>query len=202
MKILKFGRFVLILVGILFNSQASFAQDYHESLVNFQKDLNEEFKNPEESPLSKKGIESFKGLPFFPIDEKYKVIAKFERAPVANPLQMKTTANTMKSYDLYAVATFELNGKEWKLNIYQSHQLRVQEKYKDYLFLPFTDQTNGADTYGGGRYIDLKIPVGDRIVIDFNKAYNPYCAYNGGYACPIPPKENDLGMAIEAGVKK
>jgi hypothetical protein len=179
-----------------------FAQDYHKSLEHFQTELNEEFKNLNESPLSKREIKSFEGLPFFPIDEKYKVMAKFERTNSTSLYQLKTTANTMKSYDLYGIASFEFHGKEWKLNIYQSHQLRVQEKYKDYLFLPFTDQTNGAETYGGGRYIDLSIPEGERIEIDFNKAYNPFCAYNGGYACPIPPKENDLALRIEAGVKK
>ncbi len=73
--------------------------------------------------------------------------------------------------------------------------------FENYLFLPFTDLTNGNGTYGGGRYIDLEIPKGDTMVIDFNKSYNPYCAYNGKYSCPIPPKENDLNIAIKAGVK-
>jgi uncharacterized protein (DUF1684 family) len=86
------------------------------------------------------------------------------------------------------------------LNVYQSHTLREKEGYKDYLFLPFTDLTNGNETYGSGRYIDLRIPERETIIIDFNKAYNPYCAYNYGYACPIPPKENKLKVEIRAGV--
>ncbi|WP_192347263.1 DUF1684 domain-containing protein [Algoriphagus sp. Y33] len=73
---------------------------------------------------------------------------------------------------------------------------------KPVLFLPFTDQTNGGETYGGGRYMGLTIPTGDTIELDFNKAYNPYCAYASGYACPIPPKENDLEVPIRAGVMK
>ena len=75
------------------------------------------------------------------------------------------------------------------------------EKYKDYLFIPFTDKTSGIETYGGGRYIDLVLSdiVNKTCTIDFNKAYNPYCAYTAGYNCPIPPKENDLPVAIKAG---
>ena len=76
-----------------------------------------------------------------------------------------------------------------------------QEKYRDYLFLPFTDNTNGEQTYTGGRYIDLSIPDGDTIVVDFNKAYNPYCAYNKKYSCPIVPSVNNLDTEIRAGVK-
>ena len=71
----------------------------------------------------------------------------------------------------------------------------------DHLFLPFTDNTNGVETYGGGRYIDLKIPAGNTINIDFNKAYNPYCAYSDKYSCPIPPPENHLDIEIKAGIK-
>lgn len=193
--------FLIIAILLLGLSQSLFAQnEYRTSLIEYQHELNEEYKNPKESPLSPAERKAFTGHHFFPIDEKYHVIAKFEKLPVASIYQMKTTANSIKDYDVYGIATFILDGKEYQLNIYQSHQLRTQEKYKDHLFLPFTDQTNGADTYGGGRYIDLKIPSGDTIELDFNKAYNPYCAYATGYACPIPPKENDLPLAVKAGV--
>ncbi|MCK5678470.1 MAG: DUF1684 domain-containing protein, partial [Flavobacteriaceae bacterium] len=87
------------------------------------------------------------------------------------------------------------------LEIYQNQKLILTTDYEDYLFLPFTDKTNGESTYGGGRYLDLKIPDGDTTVIDFNKAYNPYCAYNHKYSCPIPPKANQLDVEINAGVK-
>ena len=73
--------------------------------------------------------------------------------------------------------------------------------YENSLFVPFTDLTNGKETYGGGRYMDVEIPEGDSIVLDFNKAYNPYCAYSTNYSCPIPPKENDLPISINAGLK-
>ena len=190
--------FPFVLFGL---TNSLFAQDdYKASILEFQRELNEEFKNPDESPLSKKEQKDFKGHNYYPIVEKFHVIAKFEKLPTQSLFHMKTTANSIKDYDVYGVATFTLDGKEYQLNIYQSHQLRTQEKYKDYLFLPFTDQTNGIETYGGGRYMDLRIPSGNTIELDFNKAYNPFCAYATGYACPIPPKENDLSLGITAGV--
>ena len=80
-------------------------------------------------------------------------------------------------------------------------ELLDDEEFVDYLFLPFTDLTNGEATYAGGRYIDLAIPDGDTLIIDFNKSYNPYCAYNKKYSCPIVPKVNHLEIDINAGVK-
>ncbi|MFC5626391.1 DUF1684 domain-containing protein [Algoriphagus winogradskyi] len=192
--------FSLAFIGL---SNKLYAQnDYKASILEFQRELNEEFKNPDVSPLSEKQQLAFTGHDYYPIDEKFHVIAKFEKLPPHSLFQMKTTANSIKDYDIYGIATFTLDGKEYQLNIYQSHQLRTQEKYKDYLFLPFTDLTNGIETYGGGRYMGLSIPNGDTIELDFNKAYNPYCAYVAGYACPIPPKENDISVAINAGVMK
>ena len=188
----------LILISL---SGITLAQAYEEEINEFQQELNEEYLNPKESPLSKKDRKKFKGHDFFPIEEKYRVVAKFVKTTSAMPFKMKTSANVFQNYDIYGVVHFEIDGKEYKLNIYQSHTLRETEQYKDYLFLPFTDLTNGRETYGGGRYIDLSIPSGDSVIIDFNKAYNPYCAYSTGYSCPIPPKENNLNIKIEAGIK-
>src|SRR5690606_24948076 len=85
---------------------------------------------------------------------------------------------------------------------YQNQDLIKQPTYQTYLFIPFTDATTGQDTYATGRYLDFSIPQGqDSVWLDFNKAYNPYCAYGDGYSCPIPPKENQLAVRIEAGVK-
>ena len=167
----------------------------------FQQALNEEYKNRDESPLNQKDFNSFTSHDFFPIDLKYHVVATFVRTPNQKPFEMLTTANRTKTYEKYGEVYFELDSSVVVLNIYQSHTLRETEEYKDYLFLPFKDPTNGNETYGGGRYIDLRIPENDKMVIDFNKAYNPYCAYNTGYACPLVPKENHLDIPIYAGVK-
>ncbi|MGW9685934.1 DUF1684 domain-containing protein [Flagellimonas sp. 2504JD1-5] len=191
----------LLLFSLLFCINFSIGQTYQDSIVEYQKELNDFYSNEEKSPLTQKDLKRFKGHDFFAIDENFKVEAKFERAVNAVPFLMKTTTDRLPTYELYGVATFEINGETLQLHIYQNHRLRETEKYKNHLFLPFTDLTNGNETYGGGRFIDLEIPEGDTIVIDFNKAYNPYCAYNKKYSCPIPPKENDLPVNINAGIK-
>lgn len=97
---------------------------------------------------------------------------------------------------------FEIDGKTFKLNVYRNIELSRKKEFKDYLFLPFSDLTSGAESYIGGKYIDLKLPKGNAIAIDFNSSYNPYCAYNSKYSCPKVPLENDLNIEIKAGVKK
>ncbi|MFT5915813.1 MAG: hypothetical protein ACI81T_002316 [Bacteroidia bacterium] len=140
----------------------------------------------------------FKGLDYFPINQSYKVEAKFTRTPDSKPFKMQTSTSRAPVYQKYGEVEFELNGKTQKLNLYQSHGLREKEEYKNYLFIPFYDLTNSFDSYGGGRYIDLEIPEGEIMIIDFNKAYNPYCAYGNNYSCPIA---NRLKIKVEAGVK-
>lgn len=115
---------------------------------------------------------------------------------------MKTSTSRLPMYEKYGELHFTIDGKICKLNVYRSLDLKKTDEYKDYLFLPFSDTTNGNETYLGGRYIDLKITDGNTMVIDFNKAYNPYCAYNSKYSCPAVPQENVLDVAIRAGVKK
>lgn len=186
--------FLLLLIGI-----ASFAQN--QNAAEFQKKLNEEYANPEETPLLKEDLEKFEGLPFFEINDKFIVTARFIRTAESKPFEMKTTTERLPIYEKYGEAHFEIEGKAYVLSIYQGHKTREMEEYKNHLFLPYTDATNGNESYGGGRFIDLLIPEGNEIIIDFNKSYNPLCAYNHKYSCPIPPQENDLNLRIEAGVK-
>ena len=108
----------------------------------------------------------------------------------------------MPVYKPYGKLKFKIDGKKYKLTLYQNVELTKREGYEDYLFLPFNDMTNGVESYGGGRYLDMKIGDLDFPVIDFNYCYNAYCAYNHKYSCPIPPDENYLKVRIEAGVKK
>lgn len=166
----------------------------------YRANLNKAFANPEETPLTDHDLATFQALPFYPIDTTYYIVADFERVE-AEPFEMKTTTSRRPVYKIYARATFVLFADTITLYIYQNLKLTEQEEYRDYLFLPFTDLTNGEGTYAGGRYIDLRIPNGNTIIIDFNKAYNPYCAYNYNYSCPIPPEENHMNNAVVAGVK-
>ncbi|MEN9982014.1 MAG: hypothetical protein RL542_1801, partial [Bacteroidota bacterium] len=118
------------------------------------------------------------------------------------PFEMKTSTDRKPVYVKYGEAHFTIDGQSFKLNIYRNIELSKKEQYKDYLFLPFSDLTCGNESYIGGKYIDMKIPKGDTIVIDFNTSYNPYCAYSPKYSCPKVPLENDLKIEIRAGVKK
>jgi uncharacterized protein (DUF1684 family) len=172
-----------------------------KDIVKFQKKMNEEFKDANESPLTEDDLKTFKSLEFFEIDTAFRVVAKLDLIKDGKPFKMQTTTDRLPVYKIFAKASFKINGQPYVLNIYQNEKLILTTDFENYLFLPFTDLTNGNGTYGGGRYIDLEIPKGDTMVIDFNKSYNPYCAYNGKYSCPIPPKENDLNIAIKAGVK-
>lgn len=170
-------------------------------ILKFQKQLNEEYRDPEISPLPDRYRMDFEGLDFFGPDTTYVVEARLVRTPEALPFLMPTTTDRKSKEVVYGIAHFTLNGKRRQLEIYQNQDLMQQEEYRDYLFLPFTDETNGSETYTGGRYIDLRIPHGDSIEIDFNKAYNPYCAYNKKYSCPIVPGVNDLDTEVRAGVR-
>ncbi len=173
-----------------------------ETSKEFQDTLNKEYGNREESPLTDEDFKVFKGLDFFPINEKFIVEAQFKRTPDEKVFKMKTTGTRLPEYVKYGELTFAIDGKSFQLNLYQNIDLTKKEGYEDYLFLPFSDLTCGKESYLGGRYIDMRIPKSDTVTIDFNKAYNPYCAYNHKYSCPIVPLENDMDIEVLAGVKK
>jgi len=166
-----------------------------------QAEENKKFATAETTILTEKDFKTFKELEFYPIDLKYRVEAKFVRTPDEKPFLMTTSTDRLPEYVKYAEAHFTIDGVNLKLNLYKNTTPYDAPELKDYLFLPYTDWTSGDGSYGGGKFLDAYIPEGDIIVLDFNKAYNPYCAYNSRYSCPIPPKENDLGVRIEAGVK-
>ncbi|MFY0630706.1 MAG: DUF1684 domain-containing protein [Flavobacteriaceae bacterium] len=173
--------------------------------TEYQRELNAQYKDASKSPLKKKDLKNFKGLDFFPIDSAFIVTAKLTRTPDSPIFEMATTTSRKPLYREYGLLTFTLQGKEHTLTIYQSQSNLDDPEYKDYLFLPFTDDTSGEESYGGGRYMDAflsKISADDTMVLNFNNTYNPYCAYNEAYSCPITPRKNHLDIAIKAGVKK
>lgn len=174
-----------------------------EDALLFQKNLNAEYADPEKSPLLPEDRENFESLDFYPINEALIFEVQIKRTPQAISFMMKRTKDEVK-YVKYGTVTFKYEGKKHTLSIYQNLDLIAKRpEYNNYLFLPFTDQTNGETTYGGGRYLDMEIPEkGSTLVLNFNKCYNPLCHYNKKFSCPIPPAENDLNMRVEAGVKK
>ncbi len=196
-------RIFILTISILFiNTIYSQGNKSTKEAIKFQKKINKEFSNKEKSPLTDEDLKDFNELDFFPIDTNFIVIADLKFHKDSKTFKMQTTTDRLPIYKIYATASFNLKGREFKLNIYQNVKLIQTADFEDSLFLPFTDRTNGTTTYGGGRYMDLEIPDGDTILIDFNQTYNPSCAYNVKYSCPIPPKVNHLDIEINAGVKK
>jgi len=193
----------IILLSILFISALGCAQDKLPLLGDtpYQKEQNAKFKEALKSPLTEKDRKTFRALDFFKNDSAYVVTANFRRTINQVPFEMPTSTDRKPMYVKYGELSFVLNGKDCKLNIYQNIELVKREGYEAHLFLPFIDKTNGDDSYGGGRYIDTSQPEGDTMVLNFNEAYNPYCAYSPRYSCPVVPLENSLDVRVEAGVK-
>jgi hypothetical protein len=199
MKLFLIGFF---LIGFLSNSQANTGDTTKTPEIEaFQKELNSHYKSKEHSPLTKKDRRKFSKHNFFKIDLNYIVTADIKLTPESDTFGMKTTTERKPLYQQYGIAYFTVNGVNCKLSIYQNIKYSQIEGHENNLFLLFNDQTNGTETYGGGRYIDLEKPLGSNIIINFNLSYNPYCHYNSKYSCPIPPPENYLPLEIRAGIK-
>lgn len=190
------------LVVVLFSLFAFGQESQVKVAEEFQLKLNESFKDSLHSPLLEEDLSHFEALDFYPISEKFFVEATFIRTKKEKPFKMKTSTERTPMYKKYGELHFEIDGKQFKLNVYQNIELVQKPGFNDYLFLPFSDKTNGKETYIGGRYLDMRMPKSKTVIINFNKAYNPYCAYNYKYSCPIVPLENDLAIEIKAGVKK
>ena len=145
------------------------------------------------------------GLQFYPIDTVYLTATRVERIYEAPWFSMETSGKIKKTYRVYAILHFTIKGAAHRLSVYQSQQLMQSDVYKDYLFIPFTDLSNGEQTYENGRYIDLLTTDLEKnpFFLDFNKAYNPFCAYvSDVYNCPVPSEENRLAITVNAGEKK
>lgn len=176
------------------------AQTYKAKIDQHRQKYMADFISDQHSPLKETDLVF---LDFFNADNTYEVAAKVTLLSNQKIFKMPTYDGTSKEFIRYAQLDFMLQGQPVKLTCYKSIALAINPAYKNLLFLPFTDLTNGKSTYGGGRYIDLDLTTihDGKIVIDFNKAYNPYCAYSDGYRCPIPPQENNIELEILAGEK-
>ena len=181
---------------VLFNCKEGKRFSTTES--EFQTSLNALFKDASRSPLKPEDIKTFEGLSFFAIDSSFVVVSKLKRTNTNDFFEMKTSTTRLSKERVFGILSFTIKGLNYSLKVYQSESSVLESS--DYLFLPYLDATNGITTYGGGRYLDLKIPEGDSIWLDFNKSYNPYCVYNERYSCPIVPRENLLPIKVDAGV--
>ncbi|MBS1538168.1 MAG: DUF1684 domain-containing protein [Bacteroidetes bacterium] len=164
-----------------------------------RKEKDKFFKTDPHSPLIPEQRASFNGLRYFMPSEDYYVNAAFEQAETPDTLMMLTSKQNDKRYYLrYGFFTFSIGDSSYKLTAFKPIGQATGT-----LFVPFKDETNGKQTYSAGRYLDIEEDVGaNEYTLDFNAAYNPYCAYNYGYSCPIVPAENVLHVNIKAGEKK
>jgi uncharacterized protein len=182
------------------------SEEYNKAILKEREEKDLFMKSDETSPFrmeetdSMKHGDNFKVLNYFPPDLKFKVNANLVPIKDKKVVVLPTSDGTEEKYLEFVYAEFKLEGKENKLLI-----LEVMDAgpYRGKLFLAFADATSASETYGAGRYIDLKkVPGATTIILDFNKAYNPYCAYSDNFSCPFPPKENVLAIAVKAGEKK
>jgi len=194
---------VIILLGLsIFTCLGQSDQDAIKSINDHRKKQQEEMRDPKKSPLSKKDRRQFKGLNYYPVDLSYRVKARFVKTENPVLFKMKTTTVRLPEYSKYGEVHFELNGEPYKLEVYHNADIASRPGYEDYLFIPFTDQSNGNETYEVGRYIDFRTPASDEVTLDFNLSYNPYCSYSPNYSCPIPPEANYLPLEVKAGELK
>ncbi|MBO0933947.1 DUF1684 domain-containing protein [Fibrella aquatilis] len=190
---------LLTLFMALMPSLALAQTAYDQQIAKHRQAYRAEFLASAGSPL--KTQEAVSLLRFYAPDPAYRVVATVLRTPKAQPVAMPTHTGQTSEQVSYAQLSFVLNGQPQTLVVYRSLALANNPLYRDYLFLPFKDGTTGGETYGGGRYLDLRMGEikNDSLVLDFNKAYNPYCAYSEGYSCPIPPASNKLAVKVLAG---
>jgi uncharacterized protein (DUF1684 family) len=191
---------IISIVGIAWYSTTSNSNDadYKLRIENSRKEKDDFMKNGDGSPF-KDSPEPFTGLKYFEPNSKFRVNADLEEIENKNMVVLQTSDNKEQRYIDYAWASFSIDGVLCKLKI-----LEVIDNgpFKGTLFLAFADQSSAIETYGAGRYLDVKkTPGASSITLDFNEAYNPYCAYSDSFSCPFPPKENVLGVAILAGEK-
>lgn len=196
-KFVPLSKVSLVFLISFFHFHNTYAQQesYKDSILSYEK------KYVDTHEVVSKGDRKY--ISFYPIDKSYCVTASFKRIIDKEGFYMNTSSGMKQKYFKYGLLTFKMRNRILHLYLYQSDALMQKEKYKDYVFIPFGDATSGFTSYGGGRYLDFTLSdiSNDKLIIDFNKAYNPYCAYTSGYNCPIPPKENLLTVAIPAGEK-
>lgn len=186
-------------VGII-GCQSEADRAYEQRVLQHRGKITYNFLDETVSPLPQEQRKSFKGLAYFPVAKQFVVSATFTRNTAAKPIELPHTRNRTYTYLPIGTLRFELHNKNIQLMAYVQPQQAFLDSVT--LIVPFTDLTTGKTTYGGGRLLDIPAVLSNGIIlVDFNYSYFPYCAHNPEYSCPIPPKQNHLPIAIEAGEK-
>ena len=176
---------------------------YIDSIEGLRAKSIAEFANPDKTPLDSLHFYSAYHDPvYFPVNPAFRIKAKFSIDTTGEIFGMATNTARKPNYRVYGHLHFMIGDTAQRLTVYQNVDYMDDPEYGNLLFLPFRDKTNGKTTYGAGRYLDIPTPASDTIYLDFNKAYNPYCAYADRWSCPLVPFENHLEVSILAGEKK
>lgn len=172
------------------------ALDY-ETIIKRQRDEKDFFfKGHPQSPLTHEQQHTFKKLDYFPVNKSLKFEVEINEFKDKKRIDMQTSTGDIQDYVDFGTISFTVNGENATLHIY------INQSNPSYYFVPFWDLTvQTKETYGAGRYIELEPEGNKKFVLDFNKAYNPYCAYNERWTCPLVPPANRLNVRIEAGEK-
>jgi uncharacterized protein (DUF1684 family) len=175
--------------------------DYLQTILSSRSEKDRAFKESRESPLKPDQRAAFKGLEYFAPDESYRIAAALRVADENEQVVSTMPTSTGKVRQMRRVGSLEFNLKGQPLSLVAFLEDSESGRSSRRLFVPFSDLTSGTETYPAGRYLDLDATPTGLYDLDFNKAYNPYCAYNEVYDCPFPPKENRLNVAVRAGEK-
>lgn len=177
------------------------AEGYTKSLQLMRQEKDYWFRSDPDSPLPESLRGVFRGLEYFPPDLAHRVSARLTRLPDPEPLTLATSKGVPRPMVRYGHFDFEIGGTPQRLYAYKAVSPPGHHHEDASLFVPFRDATSGKESYGAARYLDLEEHPGEAYAIDFNLAYNPYCAYSDDYICPFPPRENWLSVPIRAGEK-
>ncbi|MFX0116431.1 MAG: DUF1684 domain-containing protein [Candidatus Hodarchaeota archaeon] len=168
--------------------------DLPQLAKRLRKEKDKFMKDDSNSPLTPKQKKKFKKIDYFPYEPKYRFEGAIEHFEDKTEVEIGTNKGELRKYRLFGKFSFEINGQQLALHIFQSLD-------ETHFFVPFMDATSGNETYGAGRYVELEELEPDIYVLDFNFAYNPYCAYNDSWSCPLVPPINRLPLRVEAGEK-
>lgn len=199
-----FSSFILCLWFLAFHGQLHCqTTNYTDSLEQVRTEKNKELKSKKTSPLLKADRKAFHDLAYYPVDESWNIEASYFRIQQGEVLNFMTSKGSIKKFQKYGFFVFAHNEIHDTLYAYKRvYPDGYVPNYPPYLFIPFKDHTSGNETYGGGRYMETGVFEKDqKVMLDFNTCYSPYCAYGGGFSCPIPPEENFVNGRVEAGEK-
>lgn len=190
----------LLLMGLSIScrtavSTAENPGDYKKKVDSLRREKDNAFAMGKHSPFSDVP-EEFTGLKYYPVDTTYRLHVSWVQPDTTYLREIADSKGGIRKYRFSGYFNFTLNGKNFSLPVWS------EDEYPDQFFIMFRDRTNGLETYGGGRYIEMEKPAkGEHMILDFNMAFNPYCHYNKNYSCPLVPMDHNLDIEIKAGEK-